>query len=477
MRFRNTLALAVLFLALGGYLYFVENPRHEQAAEEKKLVSFKPDDASEVTLTYPDKQIILKKTGAGWRISKPIDVDADQTAVSNLLRAAADAEVKRALEGGNTSLEAYGLDKPEVIVSIAMANGTKLPSIRIGKTAPVGFSAYAQLEGTSDVKLVPSVFQTGMKREVKDLRNKTILDFQDADVQQVEIITPQSTIHLVRQGDGWALDQPLNAKADATEVTSFLSALRGARAEEFVDQPSTLADYGLDAPREKVAVLTGKELARKELWLGAEQAKDSKNVLWVKRPDVDIVYGVGTWTWNGLSKTAIAFRDKTVLAFDVANLGAIEVTRRDGEAFRLVKEVPASSATPSPASTPSAEPADAIWKVEGAKDSNAAAVRDLVADLHGLKGYEIAAEKPTDLARYGLATPEVTYSLIDEAGKPIGRIVAGKVEDGGKTDAYAMAEGGDIVLHLRSYLYEHVDKKKSDLSTPPPAAAPTATAP
>jgi hypothetical protein len=477
MKFRNTLALAVLFLALGGYLYFVENPRHEQAAEEKKLVSFKPDDASEVTLTYPDKQIILKKTGAGWRISKPIDVDADQTAVSNLLRAAADAEVKRTLEGGNTSLETYGLDKPEVIVSIAMANGTKLPSIRIGKTAPVGFSAYAQLEGTSDVKLVPSVFQTGMKREVKDLRNKTILDFQDADVQQVEIVTPQSTIHLVRQADGWALDQPLNAKADATEVTSFLSALRGARAEEFVDEPSTLADYGLDTPREKVAVLTGKELARKELWLGAEKAKDSKNVLWVKRPDADVVYGVGTWTWNGLSKTAVAFRDKTVLAFDVANLGAIEVTRRDGEAFRLVKEVPASSATPSPASTPSAEPAEATWKVEGAKDSNAAAVRDLVADLHGLKGYEIAAEKPNDLARYGLATPEVTYSLIDGAGKPIGRIVAGKVEDGGKTEAYAMAEGGDIVLHLRSYLYEHLDKKKSDLGTLPPAAAPTAAAP
>ncbi len=477
MRFRNTLALAVLFLALGGYLYFVENPRHEQAAEEKKLVSFKPDAVNEITLTYPDKQIVLKKTGAGWRISKPIDVDADQTAVSNLLRAAADAEVKRTLEGGNTSLEAYGLDKPDVIVSIAMADGTKLPSIRIGKTAPVGFSAYAQLEGTSDVKLVPSVFQTGMKREVKELRNKTILDFQDADVQQVEIITPQSTIHLVRQADGWALEQPLNAKADATEVTSFLSALRGARAEEFVDQPSALADYGLDAPREKVAVLTGKELARKELWLGAEKAKDSKNVLWVKKPDVDIVYGVGTWTWNGLSKTAVAFRDKTVLAFDVANLGAVEVTRRDGEAFRLVKEVPASSATPSPASTPSAEPADTIWKVEGAKNSNAAAIRDLVADLHGLKGYEIAAEKPTDLARYGLATPEVTYSLIDDTGKPIGRIVAGQVEDGGKTEAYAMAEGGDIVLHLRSYLYEHLDKKKADLSTLPPAAAPTATAP
>ena len=292
MRFRNTFALAALFLVLGGYLYFVEKPRHEQEGEQKKLVRFKTDEASEVTLTYPDKQIVLKKTAAGWHIQKPIDVDADQTAVSNLVHAVADAEVKRTLEGGSKPLDVYGLDQPEAIVSIALSNGTKLPSIRVGKAAPVGFSAYAQIEGTSDVKLVASAFQTGMKREVKDLRNKTIIDFQDADVQQVEIITPQSTIHLVRQGDGWLLDKPLDAKADGTEVTSFLSSLRGARAEEFVDEPATLADYGLDAPREKVAVVTGNELIRKELWIGAEKAKDSKNVLWVKRPDAAVVYGV-----------------------------------------------------------------------------------------------------------------------------------------------------------------------------------------
>jgi Domain of unknown function (DUF4340) len=474
MRFRNTLALAVLFLALGGYLYFIENPRHEEATEQKKLVRFKPEDASEITLTYSDKQIVLKKTGAGWQMQKPIDVDADQVAVSNLVRAVADAEVKRTLEGGSQSLEVYGLDKPEAIVSIVLSNGAKLPSIRVGKTAPVGFSAYAQLEGTSDVKLVPSVFQTGLKRDVKDLRSKTIIDFQDADVQQVEITTPQSTIHLSRQGDGWALDKPLSAKADAAEVTSFLSSLRGARAEEFVDEPSAIGEYGLDAPRQKVAVLTGKELTRKELWIGAEQAKDSKNVLWVKRPDSNVVYGVGTWTWNGLNKQAMAFRDKTVLSFDMANVGSIEVARRDGETYRLVKESASSSErTPAPSSTPAAEPAGAVWKVDGEKSSNAAAIRDLVADLHGLKGYEIAAEKPADLVKYGLAQPELTFSVIDGGGKPIGRVLAGQVTDGSKTEAYAMAEGGDVVLHLRGYLYEHIDKKKLDLSTTSPTPSPT----
>jgi hypothetical protein len=67
----------------------------------------------------------------------------------------------------------------------------------------------------------------------------------------------------------------------------------------------------------------------------------------------------------------------------------------------------------------------------------------------------------------------LTFSLIDGGGKPIGRILAGQVTDGSKTEAYAMTEGGDLVLHLRSYLYEHIDKKKADLSTASPTPAPT----
>ena len=130
MRFRNTFAVAALFLALVGYLYFVENPRQKQEAEQKKLVRFDPEHASEVTLTYPDRQIVLKKTAGGWHMQKPIDVDADQTAVSNLVHAVADAEVKRTLEGEPKSLDVYGLDKPDSIVAITLNDGTKLPPAR-----------------------------------------------------------------------------------------------------------------------------------------------------------------------------------------------------------------------------------------------------------------------------------------------------------------------------------------------------------
>lgn len=469
MKSRNTLAVAVLFLALAGYLYFVETPRHQQEAEQKKLLHFKPDDVSEVVLTYPDKQIVVRKTGAGWHLQKPIDAGADQSAVQNLVRAVADAEVKRTLEGDAKSLDVYGLDKPEAIVTLTLSSGKALPSIRIGKAAPVGFSAYAQLEGSTEVKLVPSVLQTGMKREVKDLRDKTVLDFQEADVKTIEVITPESTIELARESEGWKIEKPQPMKADTSEVNAFLSSLHGARAEDFIDEPGAFAEYGLDNPREKVAVLVGKEMARKELWIGAEKAKDSKNVLYVKRADADTVYAVGTWTWTSLHKNLSAFRDKTVLPFELSSLATVEVVRRGGEAYRLVKESAPGGATPLP--TPAAE----TWKVDGAKTSKSEQIGELVADLRDLKGYEIAAEKPGDLGQYGLAEPDIAFSLIDASGKPLGRILASQSGSGSNTNAYAMAEGGDIVYHLRGYLYSHLDKKKEDFVETPPTPAPAPT--
>lgn len=470
MSFRNTFAIAVLFLALAGYLYFVENPRHAKEAEQKKLLDFKPDDVTGVALTYPDKQIVVKKTGAGWHLEKPIDAAADQTAVQNLVRAVADVETKRTLSSEDAkSLDVYGLDKPDAIVTLTLSDGKPLPSIRVGKAAPVGFSAYVQLEGSPEVKIVPSVFQTGVKREVKDLRDKTVIDFQDGEVNRIEIATFGSTIELAREGDGWKIEKPKELRADASEVNAFLSSLRGARAEDFVDSPGALADYGLDSPREKVVVVVGKDQTRKELWLGAEKAKDSKNVLYVKRPDSDTVFAIGTWTWTSLHKDVSAFRDKTVLPFEVANISAIEVARRDGEAYRLVKE-----ASPAGSPTPGAASAEASWKVDGAKRSKSLQIGELVGDLHGLKGYEIAAEKPADLAPYGLAAPELTFSLIDAGGKPLGRVLAGQVRSGSETNAYAMAEGGDVVLKLRGYLYSHLDKKKADFVDAEPTPAATA---
>jgi hypothetical protein len=162
----RSLAVAVLFLALAGYLYFVEKPRHHQEAEQKKLLRFKPDDVSEVVLTYPDKRIVGEKTGAS--AAKPIDAGADQSAVQ-ISSARSPCRVKRTLEGDAgvswTSARQARSDR-----HAALSNGKALPSIRIGKAAPVA-SRHTRSSGSTGEgrSFGPS---DGHEAQVKDLRDR-----------------------------------------------------------------------------------------------------------------------------------------------------------------------------------------------------------------------------------------------------------------------------------------------------------------
>src|SRR5512147_2333375 len=98
MRLRNTLILALLLLGLGAYLYFVESKQIAEEAKKTKLVDFNPDDVTALTLTYPDREIVLEKSDGVWRLTKPVQTAADDITVKNLLRAIADAEVKKTLD-------------------------------------------------------------------------------------------------------------------------------------------------------------------------------------------------------------------------------------------------------------------------------------------------------------------------------------------------------------------------------------------
>ena len=136
MRFRSTLFLLLLLLGLAAYVYWVEVPKSQEEAKKKTLIEFNADDATEVSLVYSDREIVVKKTGADWRLTKPVDAPADATAVKNLISAVAEAELKKTFEDAS-DLAQYGLDQPFVKVTVAVKD-KELPTILVGKSAPVG---------------------------------------------------------------------------------------------------------------------------------------------------------------------------------------------------------------------------------------------------------------------------------------------------------------------------------------------------
>lgn len=471
MNLRNPLIMLLILLALGGYVYFVEVPREAKTAEEKKVFSFDKEAVTELALTYPDRSVVVKKNDTGkWRISQPVEADADETTMKNLINSLAEAEVKRTLDETSPDMATYGLTAPVVKAKITLKDGKTFPLLSFGKDTPVGFSTYAQKEGETKVLLVPQTLRMGFIKEVKDLRDRSILTFNESEIKKLEIRSPDREIVLNKGDRGWALEKPTQAKADETEVKTFLTTMRSLQAQDFLEDPVLESkEYGLDPAQMSIALTLG-DNSSKTILIGGEKSDDKgAKTRYVKRADLEKpLFLAGEWIWKDLNKNAIDFRDKAVAQFTAEQAKKVEVKRQDGEGFTLTRG------------------ADNKWSIDKTQDGTLRepALSQFVDEVRQLRGFEIAADNPTDLSVYGLDTPFVSVVVSDSEGKKLATVLAGQKSEGTARKTFAMAEGSQTVFGLRDYVFDRLNKKPADFWEKPaekkeaaPLSQPVAPAP
>jgi len=445
------LVLLVLLAGLGVYLYEWELPRAAREGKKEKLVGLDKDAVTGVVLTYPDRELELRKDDKGWRLVRPADAPADEAAVKGVVSTLADAEVQKTLDQLPPNLADFGLDKPTVTIKLALKDGSQPPPIVVGKNTAIGGKVYVRKDDEPKLYLTTSSLGFGLNKQAKDLRDKTLLSYNDDDVSRVEIRAENGdTVALVRKDkEAWTVD-PGDHPGDPTEVRSYLSSLRSTRAVDFPDDhPDDLGKYGLGQPRLTVTVSLGKDGgAAQALLLGAEATLGSQKQVYAKRADQPVVYALGDWTFRTLAKPPSQFRDKTVLGFDPARVGKLAYVRKDGGAVALAR-------------------VEGKWTVEGTegKKPNDSAIATLLADLRDLRGADIAAEPAKDLGAWGLDHPDLRITLTDKEGQPIGTVLTAKHE--GKP--YVMRAGSETVFEARDYMYARLDKQPKDLVEEPGA--------
>lgn len=458
---RNTLLLLLVLIGLGGYLYFVERPSQEREAEAKKFVSLKKDDVTGITLAYPDRTIALEKNAEGhWRLTQPVAADADDPVVNNMLVAIAEADVSRSLDDVGDKLASYGLAPPEATVTLTVKEGT-VPALKIGKTTQVGSAAYLQKEGDPKVHIGTMAFQSAMKKQVKDLREKTLLTFEDQDVKKIELAKPGVVVTAERgEGDAWRITKPGDYPADSAEIRALLASVRGLRADDFVndDAAADLAPFGLVEPQLKVTVWSGKDAAQKALLLGAYKDDDaSKKSIYAKRAELPAVVTLPDFALKNLDKSLSTLRDKTVLRFPKDQAAKLAVTRKDGNGFTLVKR-------------------NGAWHIEEPGDGTerAPTMTRFLDDVAAFKGTDILSEDPAvDLREYGLGTPDMTVVVSDAAGKTLGTLIGARGPEpvgDPNAKAFVTAVGSGVVYVVKPFVYDRIDKKRADFRDAPKPA-------
>jgi hypothetical protein len=448
--FWKTYVGLVLVLCFGAYLYLVEQKREPETTEKPKEKLFSLDKAKvkEIAIARAEGDSLRLARGAeGWRLTEPLAVAADGSAVESLLSSLEGLEVQDEAAAAAERLQEFGLRTPRITVTVT-AEGQGAPfRLALGDKLVDGSAVYARLGEETRVVTIASYQEGAFDKKPFDLRDRDLLKVKRDAVKTLAVTGPEGSYTLARdEGGEWAFSAPLRTRAGRWAVDGLLGTLENLRMDSVAaEQAKDLKPYGLDKPARTVSLGLAEGEVR-ILEIGAADPDKKYHVRAAGAPLVALVPGALV---EELAKGMQNLRAKRLLdvaTYDVVGFDATEAG---------VKKTYARSTTKDKDGMETSK-----WKrtAPDAKDLETSKVEDALFKLGGLEAAELI-DAPRPDVEYGLDAPAFTLVLQMEAGKGGSSVSIGRKGDA----AFARRNGDEAVLKLDLAKAEELIKAFKDL--------------
>jgi len=331
MKNRNLLILAIIVVVLGAYVLFYE--RHQMTTEEKAertdmiFPDLDRDRVVAVDIRNSHGEFRIEKRGDDWRLVSPIDFPADSTAVGSMLSSVVNLKEQRRLEAGEVEPAAYGLDRPELSVTLTTEDDF-IVELLVGDKTPLGSNRAIQISGDAGIILCSEFFVDDIDKELADWRSRDLVDVAVTDVASVQVVAGSDRIHAVRQGDSWRLLEPLEDVADQDHMRNLLQDLNNIRIEEFLDGAPDQVALGLDAPSYRITIVRSDGANPVRLDFGAINEENGSTRVACRRGE-DEYFWVSDAAAIRLAKAPVRWRSATVHHFDTWDAEALTISTGD----------------------------------------------------------------------------------------------------------------------------------------------------
>lgn len=250
MKFKTTLILMVVFVALLAFVLFFESKTKGKKEAEEKLVDLLSADVEKITLKKEDETITFKKDEKGdWLITEPLEAKADSSEVNRLAEDFSILKMERVVEKEGGDLTKYEIPKKEL--TLWYKNKPQPVKILIGMENPLDNALFAKKEDDKRIVLLSSYLKSLLEKRTFDFRQKDIFTFETADVNSIKVRAKDIAWEAQKKEDQWFLQKPLNALAKKSGIEDILGALAHLKAKEFVSEKKKEEDitkYGLKDP-------------------------------------------------------------------------------------------------------------------------------------------------------------------------------------------------------------------------------------
>ena len=453
MNFKTTLIIVILLIGIGGayYLFFQESP-DDASTDEKPMIhqvySVPRDTVQQVEISFADtayQHLKLEKDGPGnWLLTKPIQVDADNEKVNQVLDDVLNKRIKQTLEV--PELTQYGLDTPSITLSLWTNGDAPATTFLIGKKA-INFSVYVKEKSEAHIFLIESSALDDLTKSTTDFRERSMIKFNTETVSRIQLQQrdPGRTIHCEKRDNTWRVVHPIEAKADAEEIETLLVELRSLKVSTFeadgadTNNPERLEKYGLDTPHIQGQITDADNTYTLNIGSAVPAENGTQGQVYVKASvHQDAIYTVSEDVYNLLSKSVFDLRDKRVIDFQ----------RTDTIRFEIKQDKETTVGTRN---------YDDTWELQtptGKIKADVDAVADLIFGVDSLEAAAFVDAPIKSLASYGLAPPSIEVAFTQRGEeKPAVLFIGNRTRDG---TVYVKAEKSTQVVRVKPALIDNI---------------------
>ena len=275
MASRKTIVLLIIFSGLLAYVYFfeIQGEKRKQAQKEQQELLINLDKAHVTGLSFLPGEIIIKKDSTMWKVTSPVQSEADESTIESILDAFSWLKKGRFVSDIPDDFRKFGLNPYQYALVIERPGISD--TLLVGDANLDNTSVFYRKSGANSVYLVPTTLKNNVTKTLYDLRDKSILKFERREIVKILIKNKGKTFSCFKdKNQQWWLNHPVEALCDEDKIDNMLNQLHDSIVKKYEsEQATSLSKYGLNNPWLTVSLIDSSKQQKKLVIGKKEQQK------------------------------------------------------------------------------------------------------------------------------------------------------------------------------------------------------------
>lgn len=255
---KNRLAVASVgfIVLLGITLWAVRGRDRSVESVAVPTVDLEKEAVTQIEVTRPNEdRVVLTKVDDEWRLTEPVEAEADNNAVESALKRLTDVKFTGIVATRPENHGRLEVDEAQAVHVVVKTGDEVAAELDVGKFTDG--NTMVRVNGADEVLGLKGSARYVFDRALKSWRNRKVTNVPADDVQAIEFASKNGRFRFAREGDEWVPErgQRRIKEFDPKKVAGLVSTAARLTATDFAAPGTTVEQAGLASPSGEVRMV------------------------------------------------------------------------------------------------------------------------------------------------------------------------------------------------------------------------------